>query len=77
MIIDLILDRKDGIPYNPYDFYTSVMKYEEDIAPTYPISTALDSGTEEEVKKAICHYIIDYDYPPAICDYINSKQWTV
>ena len=63
MIIDLILDRKDGVEYDPKEFYTQVREYEEEFNNRYDdISRALDSGTEKDVKKALCHYIKNNGY---------------
>lgn len=76
MIIDLILDRRAGDDYNPRDFYFSVMQYGEiwpDIA--FPITKAMDEGTEEEVKKELCRYVREQGYNPKICRYINSVSW--
>ena len=73
MIIDLILDRKDGHEYKAKEFYDNVMAYEE--GTDYKISRALDGGTEKDVKKALCDYIINNDYNPKICNYINRVTW--
>ena len=75
MIIDLILDRKDGFAYNAHDFYCDVMDYENDFNFNPIISRAMDSGTEKDVKNALCKYIKDNNYNPEICDYINSVKW--
>ena len=47
MIIDLILDRRDGIFYNPFDFYIGVVSYAE----TAPDIAANNYDPE------ICEYI--------------------
>lgn len=73
MIIDLILDRKGGSSYTAKKFYDNVMAYEE--GTDYKISRALDGGTEEDVRKALCDYIIRNDYNPKICNYINKVTW--
>lgn len=72
MIIDLILDRKNGSPYNAREFYNDVMAYEE--GSDYKISRALDGGSEKDVKKALCEYVMG-EYNPKICNYINSVSW--
>lgn len=74
MIIDEILERKDGASYNPQDFYDYVT-HQLDVLNSRDIASALDSGTEEDVKKALCEYIRLGEYNPAICDYINSVNW--
>ena len=74
MIIDLILDRKEGYgtPYNTREFYNDVTAYEE--GTDYKISRALDGGSEKDVKKALCEYVMG-EYNPKICNYINSVSW--
>lgn len=74
MIIDEILDRKDGASYNPQDFYDYV-SHQLDVLNSEDIARALDSGTEEDVKKALCEYVKMGGYNPIICDYINSVNW--
>ena len=52
MIIDLILDRRDGIFYNPFDFYIGVVSYAEtapDIAQR--IAEAMDGGETVYLRK--------------------------
>ena len=76
MIVDLILDRKDGEEYgelyNPYEFYRNCMGY----GPIgHGITRAMDFGTERDVKRELCEYITANEYNPAICDYINSREW--
>ena len=75
MIIDLILDRKDGTPYNAIDFYRDVMEYESDFNLDRSISSALDYGDEKAVRKALCDYVINQGYNKNICNYINDVQW--
>lgn len=82
MIIDLILDRKDNTEfygvdtYNAHDFYMECMEYNgifKGIADG--ITSAMDYGTEEEIKKELCNYIIKNEYNKEICNYINSVNW--
>lgn len=81
MIIDLILDRKDheeatgNDSYDPYNFYREVMSYESIFELDRDISMALDYGTEDDVRKALCKYIDDQQYNPDIKNYVNSKTW--
>lgn len=70
MIIDLILDRKDGVEYSPRKFYNEVTNYLN-----LDIAEALDNGTEEDVKRELCFYIIEGGYNPDLCEYINSVNW--
>ena len=70
--------RRNGMiippPYNPRDFYMNVMAYGGYHAEQ--ITRAMDYGTEEDVRKALCNYIMG-EYNPEICNYINSVQWLV
>lgn len=76
MIIDLILDRKeDGQEYNAREFYYGVMEHESTCITNRGISRAMDCGTEQDVKKALCDYIINQRYNSEICYYINSVNW--
>ena len=72
MIIDLILDRKDGVHYEPARFYYGVMNYGE---VGFGITAAMDGGTEEDVKRELCKYIKDNEYNMELCEYINSVNW--
>lgn len=76
MIIDLILDRKDGEKYTPKDFYLQILDYSE-VFPELanPISYAMNKGDEQNVKNALCDYVVKCSYNPNICDYINSVEW--
>ena len=61
-----------SILYDPHKFYTDVVGYGEigdDIA------RAMDGGTEEDVKRALCEYIDSNGYNPGIKKYINSRDW--
>ena len=77
MIIDLILDRRAGVPFDSVDFAFQVNDYKE-IFPELarPILEALSSRCEQRVKHAICAYVLDNGYNPEICDFINSVSWT-
>lgn len=72
MVIDKILDRKDGLEYNAKQFYNDVSQY-GDIA--NEIALAMDEGEEVEVKRALNIYVVQNDYNPNICNYINSVNW--
>lgn len=76
MIIDLILDRKDGQQYKASNFYYDVMQYAE-IWPeeANPITQAMDEEDENTVRGALCAYIDRQGYKPEIKEYINSVQW--
>ena len=74
MIIDLILDRKDGDAYTPKQFYCDVMSYGS--IGNY-ISIAMDNKEEKDVKHSLCDYIIRNGYSLDITDYIFSVNWLV
>ncbi len=76
MIIDLILNRKDGIKYSPKAFYNYLMGYYKAFPGLVePIADALDSGTNKDVQNALCDYINKEDYNADLCNYIKSVQW--
>ena len=81
MIIYWILDRKYNEEttgydsYDPYEFYREVMSYESIFELPRDISSALDYGTEDDVRNALCKYIDDQQYNPNIKNYVNSKTW--
>lgn len=80
MIIDVILDRrgfeqKDG----DYDWYTvhnlrDIYNYAMTFGYDY-ISRAIDSGTEKDVKDALCQYIDENKYKATFKKYIRSVEW--
>lgn len=70
MLIDLILDRAADTHYNPKMFYLGAMAYKQD-----EVSRAMDEGTENDVKKALCDYIKRNEYNRDICAYIESVSW--
>ena len=76
MIIDLILDRKEGMAYSPREFYNSVMSYYNAFpAIVEPIANALDNKADIDIKKELCTYIIDNGYNQTLCAYINETNW--
>ncbi len=77
MIIDRILDRKDDIEagimdYRPKQFYLDCLKYGR---VGDGITMAMDYGEEDDVKRALCEYVIDNEYNPEICDFVKSVNW--
>ena len=72
MIIDLILDRKDGKEYNAKQFYFDVMHYGES---GHGIANALDSGENKDVQFEIGRYIKTNEYNEEIVKYTNSVNW--
>lgn len=74
MIVDMILDRKDGTPYNAKAFYDYCME-EQTVFGYYiggEIATAMDIKRNEQVQAALCKYIMEQGYNPEICDYISE-----
>ena len=77
MLIDAILDRRDdrndGIyNYNPKRFYEYINGF--GIESYDRVAHAMDEGTEEDVKQALCDYI-DTEYPAHIKEFVNSVNW--
>ena len=72
MIIDRILDRKDGQRYSAREFYWDCAGYGK--VGDY-ICYCMDELEEIDVKAAICKYIIDNEYNPDICGYVWSVDW--
>ena len=77
MIIDCILDRRDNEKYGDFNysahkFYMDIFGYER-IADG--ITAAMDYGTENDVKRALCEYITKNEYNPRIIDYIMARTW--
>lgn len=74
MIIDAILNRKEGGSWKPhrdlrYIYYESLrLKYDD-------LGRALDAGTEDDVKYELCRYIDSEGYNPTIKNYILSANW--
>lgn len=79
MIVDLILDRRDGRHYSAHDFYLEVRKYERIGVGTNgeDISLAMDYGDNRDVQRALCQYIQRNGYPADIESYIKSQVWVV
>ena len=76
MIIDIILDRKDGaISYNANKHLKAIYDYATDAGMT-ELATAVDGGTEDDVKAALMRFISESGYPTALLDFISSARWT-
>lgn len=72
MIIDLILDRKDGVPYDPAQFYRDVSCYGKI---GHGITRALDYGEDLDIRRELCAYIDREGYNAKIKRYVNSVEW--
>ena len=76
MIIDIILDRKDGaISYDASKHLKAIYDYATDAGMT-ELATAVDGGTEDDVKAALMCYISTCGYPLELLDYIARVRWT-
>lgn len=75
MIIDLILDRKDGLEYKPEQFYKRCLSYEQTFNFHFSVTDAMNERIEQKVKHCLCEYIFSQGYNPELCDYINSVNW--
>lgn len=76
MIIDIILDRKDGaISYDASKHLKAIYDYATDAGMT-ELATAVDGGTEDDVKDALMCYISTCGYPLELLDYIARVHWT-
>ena len=76
MIIDIILDRKDGaISYDASKHLKAIYDYATDAGMT-ELATAVDGGNEADVRAALMRYITMCGYPTALLDYITSVRWT-
>lgn len=76
MIIDIILDRKDGaISYDASKHLKAIYDYATDAGMT-ELATAVDGGTEDDVKAALMCYIATCGYPLELLDYIARVRWT-
>lgn len=76
MIIDIILDRREGaINYDASKHLKAIYDYATD-AHMSDIATAVDSGNEDDVKAALMCYISTCGYPLELLDYIARVRWT-
>lgn len=76
MIIDIILDRKDGaISYDASKHLKAIYDYATDAGMT-ELATAVDGGTEDDVKAALMCYISTCGYLLELLDYIARVHWT-
>lgn len=75
MIIDLILDRRDGEPYDAEEFYGYVFEAETLFDLPRDISRAMDGGDEAAVKAALCGYLRANGYDEKLCEYVRGQKW--
>ena len=78
MLVDLILDRRDGASYSPSEFEDEVKECCDTFPSYIPVYKALICGSEDEVKDELCRYIDDEWYgSPLVRDYILSNVWII
>ena len=75
MIVDLILERREGEPYDAEDFYDYVIEAETLFDLPRDISRAMDSGDDEAVKAALCEYLRANGYNEKLCEYVRGQKW--
>lgn len=63
MLVDFILDRMEGVEYDPRELYDYCQ--EEEIY--WGVARALDGGDNEDVRRELCGYILANGYNPEIC----------
>lgn len=73
MIIDLILDRKDGQPYSPDAFAKRMERYGSLYAECF--LNSFDTDDEPSAKAALCDYVLANDYPQTLIPFIRSCRW--
>lgn len=63
--------------YNAHEFYYNVFAYQGGCGGYYAerITRAMDCGTDDDVKAELCRYIIENEYNPEICKFVNSRKW--
>lgn len=74
MVIDCIMDRKEGIEYDKNDFLEYVINENDDCL-FDDLIFALELNKELETKVALSKYVVDNGYNPDICGYIWSVNW--
>jgi rRNA pseudouridine-1189 N-methylase Emg1 (Nep1/Mra1 family) len=86
MLIDLILDRKDGknvvvkdgkcyttSQYDAKRFYNNIEEYNQVFDGIHnDLLMALDSGVNKDIQRELNIYIVKENYNPDIIKYINS-----
>ena len=75
MLIDLILDRKDGLRYRPENFKRDVRGYLDVFKSYKPVYDAILLKDESAVKRELCRYIDIEGYNPQIKNYVRSVSW--
>lgn len=71
MVIDLILDRKEGFADLNAEYLEDMKQYEFDY-----INAAIDTNDDDTIKAALCRYIEENEYNPELKNYITSVNWS-
>lgn len=75
MLVDMILERQEGEPYNLKEFRKEVKDYCNTFDYT-DVYNALRYSSDEKIKYELCKYIDDEWYGnPLIKNYICSVSW--
>lgn len=75
MVIDFILDRKEGIEYDKDAFLEYVVRENECFGIFDELIFALALDKETETAVALCKYIRTQGYNTEICGYVWSVDW--
>ncbi len=78
MVIDLILDRKEGTWYDAKYFFDEVSEYYRvfnDVESIENILDAMDNGTNNDVQNALVRYIDEQGYNDNIKSWIRKQDW--
>lgn len=75
MIIDKILDAKDGRYNSQWGDGAEYIYKEASEFKFYYIVDAFDNGTNADCQKALCRYIDEQGYNPEIKDFVNAFRW--
>lgn len=73
MIIDTILDRRDGCAYGHDDM--TYMHEDAEMFGFSDLACALDSGSDDDIRRELCRYIDDGGYLQDLKKYVNSVDW--
>ena len=72
MVIDLILDRKEGFVDLNAEYLEDMKHYGFDY-----IDDAIDTNDDDTIKAALSRYIEENEYNPELKNYITSINWSV
>ena len=76
MLIDMILDRRAGDEYSARELYDYCQEQGAIFGDLYwNVARAMDEGEEEDVRGALCAYIVASGYNETICEYVNNVNW--